>query len=114
MTQLCTNCYKEKHSSDFSKNQTICKECQRKYHLRKKYGITQAHYDKMYDEQEGKCYLCDKKVTRYKLAVDHCHKTGRVRKLLCTSCNAALGMLKEDKQTLSNMISYIIEHSYDN
>jgi hypothetical protein len=66
----------------------------REYHLQKKYGITTAQWDKLYDLQKGLCPICLKPV--YKpgnkhgkraAAVDHDHKTKRVRGLTCYRCN---------------------------
>ena len=57
-------------------------------HIRNRYGITQSQYDEMVKAQNGACPLCLK---TKKLVVDHCHKTNRVRGLLCIGCNAALG-----------------------
>lgn len=42
-----------------------------------------------------------------KLSVDHCHKTGKVRGLLCSNCNTAIGLLKEDINVLKNAINYL-------
>ena len=44
------------------------------------------------------------------MAVDHCHDTGKVRGLLCSDCNTALGLLKENENTMKNMISYVQKH----
>lgn len=66
----------------------------------RKYGLTPEDYDRMCAAQDGACAVCKKPETvtsragrTKKLAVDHCHITGRVRGLLCTRCNKALGCL---------------------
>lgn len=64
----------------------------RKKLLKRKYGITLEEYNRMYAEQAGKCFICHNKK---KLVVDHCHKTGEVRKLLCHECNTILGKIEK-------------------
>lgn len=83
------------------------------YFFRKKYGITLAEYHQMNETQHHCCYICGKPESDNgrQLAVDHCHNTGKVRKLLCHHCNAALGHVEEDLETLQKMISYIEEHN---
>jgi hypothetical protein len=76
--------------------------------LRRCYGLTMVEYQLMFDKQEGKCKICNRK--RYKngyLFVDHCHKTGRVRGLLCAFCNSALGMLDDNPDLLKTAIEYL-------
>lgn len=65
----------------------------RAYSLKRNYGIDEAEYQRMFDAQGGRCGICggDKSFGNGKLHVDHCHRTGRVRKLLCVKCNMALG-----------------------
>jgi hypothetical protein len=65
----------------------------RLYHLAKKYGITAADYERMFAEQDGKCLICrtDKTGRWSFFHVDHDHATGKVRGLLCVSCNTRLG-----------------------
>ena len=108
--QFCTKCNQEKQDNEFYKGQQYCKECIRKATLRKKYGITAVTYNKMYDAQKGKCFICGTKAERNKLAVDHEHSTGKIRKLLCHHCNVLLGHAKEDIEILTKAISYLMEH----
>ena len=71
------------------------------------YGITIEHYETMYSAQDGKCATCQ---TYYpSLVVDHDHKTGKVRKLLCSKCNLALGYVNDNPEILKNMIEYLSE-----
>ena len=78
----------------------------------KKYGITLEQYKKMYDNQSGKCKICDipSEQLTTPLNVDHCHTTQIVRGLLCGRCNSALGKLKENKKTIENLINYLEWH----
>lgn len=67
-------------------------EYQRNAMLKHRYGITAAQYDAMFAAQDGRCKLCERHHTAFKhrLHVDHDHKTGAVRGLLCASCNMRL------------------------
>lgn len=75
----------------------------------KKYGISIEYYNELVKKQKGKCYLCKRLPnSRYnKLYVDHDHKNNKVRKLLCHSCNAALGLFKDDINTLKRAVLYL-------
>lgn len=81
--------------------------------LVKRYGITLDDYNVMLLEQNCCCHICGKHESNNgkRLAVDHNHATGKVRKLLCHHCNAALGSVQEDLQILQKMITYIEEHN---
>ena len=58
-----------------------------KYHIKKKYGITDIQYAELLSAQDGVCAICFKRPTKRRLAVDHDHKTGKIRGLLCYPCN---------------------------
>jgi hypothetical protein len=81
----------------------------RSSYLLYKYGIDEQGYNEMFKAQEGCCAICKKHQTEFKkkLAVDHCHETGEVRGLLCTSCNQALGLLQDSTTNLKNAFEYL-------
>ena len=94
------------------KNKDIRKDRDRKRNL-KKYNLTEDQYNKMLSDQNYSCKICDTheiKLTR-KLAVDHCHATGKIRGLLCNACNTSLGKLKEDTKIMQKLIEYVKEHN---
>ena len=64
-------------------------------------------------QQNYSCGICKKHESefKYKLRVDHCHTTGKVRELLCNSCNVLLGHSKENINNLNNAIGYLIKHN---
>lgn len=74
--------------------------------LKRRYGITLEDYEKMFKEQKGKCAICG--IKKDKLDIDHCHRTNKVRGLLCGSCNRALGLLKDNTEFLNNAIRYLL------
>jgi hypothetical protein len=58
--------------------------------------------------QNGKCPICETPFKSTKLmSLDHDHKTGRVRQLLCSKCNTALGLLNEDPQRFNRAVQYL-------
>ena len=75
-----------------------CKECIRKQDLQRRYKLSVEDYNRMFEEQGGRCDICDKPPNRRRLSVDHDHACceGRsscgecVRGLLCSGCNALL------------------------
>ena len=83
--------------------------------LRKGYNITLEEYEKILESQNGVCAICEQKETAVKrgtkearmLAVDHCHSTGKVRGLLCTRCNTAIGHLEDSTELLRKAILYL-------
>jgi recombination endonuclease VII len=78
-------------------------------HLKRKYGITSEDYNRMFEQQDGKCAICGR--VGEKLHVDHNHKTGKVRKLLCFHCNAGLGHFIENPKLLLRAIKYLKENN---
>ena len=83
----------------------------REGNLKKCYGISNADYERIFDEQGGCCKICGSsssgsKVSK-RLFVDHCHFTNQVRGLLCHGCNAAIGLMKEDTLRLQKAINYL-------
>lgn len=75
----------------------------------RKFGITEDDYNQMFMSQDGKCSICKRHQNDLKrsLAVDHCHRTGRIRGLLCGSCNSAIGYMKDDIIILESAIEYL-------
>lgn len=74
--------------------------------LKTKFGITLDYYNELLNKQNGVCAICFKTDKR-SLAVDHCHKTGRIRGLLCGKCNKALGLLNDDLATIEKIKDYL-------
>jgi hypothetical protein len=128
----CSKCKQEKPETDFSPNNFVkrgysykCKECcklyarelrtegrvqegERRWQLRTRYGITLEEWEKMYDEQLGRCAICLIPLAECKIiATDHDHATGVVRGLLCNPCNLALGSLKDDPEIIRRMLHYV-------
>jgi Recombination endonuclease VII len=82
----------------------------RKRHFQRRYGLTLAALERMLAEQGGTCAACGDPITLGKTThVDHCHRQGYVRGLLCSRCNQALGLLKEDRERIRALLRYLDE-----
>ena len=80
----------------------------RKNHLWIKYKLTVEDYQKLLCDQSYVCALCHKPWSSKKnFDVDHCHKTGKVRGLLCQKCNKGLGHFYDDPELLLMAIDYL-------
>ena len=110
---------RRKQVSDYGKSQP--KEWHqakgRKYHLKKRYNITQQEYETTLASQDYKCALCGKDASDNKrggkldpLHIDHCHKTNKLRDLLCHQCNSGLGQFKDNIEILQKAVQYLIDH----
>lgn len=122
----CKKCYSERSSSwakknnykyqtdrynklDEEKKKNITKEQRennKKHKIFKKYGLTILQYNKMVKNQGNKCKICSENFEKTP-CIDHDHKTGRVRGLLCSKCNSLLGFAKDNIKILNNAIAYL-------
>lgn len=71
-----------------------------------RYSVTDDQYNEMLEEQKGCCAICGTSLSS-KTHIDHNHKTGVVRGLLCSSCNTSLGGFKDSIEVLSKAIEYL-------
>lgn len=76
-----------------------------------KYGVDRHGYERMLADQGGKCFICkstfDESHQRSKSCIDHDHDNGKIRGLLCTSCNSGIGLLKESEEVFLTAIAYL-------
>ncbi len=138
MKKVCSNCKIEKEESEFYKKSYVlkktgapllshqCKVCdkacmtlkrkepgyQKNADLKHTFGIDIFEYERIQRKQNFRCEICNIHQDELKrnLAVDHCHSTGKIRGLLCTNCNTALGKLKESEEIAVNLLHYIKKH----
>lgn len=79
--------------------------------IKQKYGLTPADYQRMLESQNGSCKICGRGPTGNGvgkiLEVDHCHRTGTIRGLLCRRCNTGISWLEKDPQLLAKMVTYL-------
>jgi hypothetical protein len=74
-------------------------------HLNRKFKLTELQYLQMLWKTKGCCYSCFEQTLD--ICVDHCHKTEKVRGLLCQPCNKALGTLSDNRNKLMALSNYI-------
>ena len=104
---------KEKYRSYVRKYREKNPDGERARHLMREYGITIQEYDAMSVQQGGVCAICKQPETqerngvKYRLAVDHCHKTGKIRGLLCFKCNSAIGLFEKRDVPIRNIEEYL-------
>ena len=128
-TKFCPKCKKIKDVSEFSKCKKYacgldwhCKACKKiyraehydpdkkaNYMLLQRYGIDLDDYNAMFKKQRGRCTICNRHQSEFsrRLNVDHDHKTGKVRSLLCARCNKALGYVNDDISWFEKALKYL-------
>jgi hypothetical protein len=110
---------KETQRRWLERNKDRLKRYRKSADLKKQFGIGLDDYNRLHAAQEGRYAVCLQPETQqcyrtgepYMLAVDHCHKSGAVRQLLCSRCNRTLGMVGDSVDLLDAMIAYIKKHS---
>jgi len=135
--RTCTKCKAEKPVDQFYKRtdrpnhlKSECKVCRAarsktntennrgniEWHRRRRhekfvylYGITLEEYNAMVFQQHGLCKCCGN--TADPLCVDHDHSTGKVRALLCSNCNTAMGLINESAKRCEQLLAYIYSHA---
>lgn len=84
----------------------------RKRILKSRYGITPEQFNTLYDNQFGKCAICQQ-TYHATLHIDHDHSNGKIRGLLCNNCNRGLGHFKDSPELLANASKYLISTKDD-
>lgn len=106
----CRFCVNERRRERRSENPTYYRRQKQDHILKTRYGLSIQVYDAMLKEQGGVCYICKLSSETRSLAVDHNHRTGEVRKLLCSSCNTGLGLFQDNPSLLVKAAAYLLEH----
>lgn len=115
--KICKLCKSNLHIKEFYKNRInpdgLCKMCKICDRI-KKYKISKQEYLELKLKQNNCCAICKEPEKEDKcLYIDHCHKTGKIRGLLCSQCNCALGNLKDNIETAENLIEYLKNEKYN-
>lgn len=84
------------------------KDMERYSQLKTKYGLTKEAYSNLLEKQNYVCAICFREPEeKQKLHVDHCHKTNKIRGLLCKNCNYALGYFQDNIDSLFSAVRYL-------
>jgi len=132
----CGKCHIEKSLSHFTKNSQYitgytswCKDCHNEYNRHwgqshrpnkrlssilsrfRPLGLTKEKYFELQKQQNNECKICGRKPKEEEraLAVDHCHKTNKIRGLLCSFCNRLLGLSYDNPEILLKAVAYLKE-----
>lgn len=138
---LCRICSQLKSENYFYKGRKLCKDCHnsatnkwrkenpekakiirakwyhknkvyhKEYHLKNEYNVSLELYNKLVKNQDFKCLICKHESV---LEVDHCHKTGKIRGLLCHQCNVGLGYFKDNIDNLIAAQKYLETNNEQN
>jgi hypothetical protein len=100
----CAKCHKENCKKRYYSKTILLRRASRA----SIYGLTSQQYLDMYNNQNGKCAICQKSpITKRGLHIDHCHKSGVVRGLLCHGCNIGIGNFMHDVKLMNKAIKYL-------
>lgn len=130
--KVCSKCKIPKDLKEFFgaplNPRSWCRVCDKNYHadkyrgcpkqrklsfdsmVRRKYGLTPEAWKSLLERQDGVCAICkrpESSPNKKNLSVDHCHTTGKIRGLLCNTCNRGIGLLKDSTALLSAAIEYL-------
>lgn len=92
------------------KRNLVCSLCNRLKRIKDSYGVSEEVYKDLLERQFGKCAICGAswQASGRRFSVDHSHETGKVRGLLCGSCNFGLGQFKDDPDLLMRAVGYLM------
>jgi hypothetical protein len=115
---VCKKCHYERNQKvrKDPKHKERFKQYQKSNAMFRRYGIILSQYEEMVEKQNNKCLICgnepliDGKIQNRSLHIDHCHKTGKIRGLLCHLCNRGIGLFRERKDLIEKALKYIKKH----
>lgn len=113
--KICGGCEREKPTTEFYPSgeylSPYCKDCEtirrRKYSYLREYNLSIESFEQLVETHKNLCAICRKNFSGREPFVDHCHKTDKVRGLLCAKCNFGIGQFNDDVELLRKAISYL-------
>lgn len=112
----CNQCSLEAKNHQYKTSRRLAVNAHARKTKLKSYGLTVQKYDKLFKDQNGLCAICGNPETQMsnkkygnvdKLRVDHDHKTGKIRGLLCAKCNFAIGLFQDNFDYMLNACNYL-------
>lgn len=111
---VCKSCQSKKSKESYKRHKAKRNQSSRSYHLSRNYGLTLDEFHALVEKQGQLCACCGEKQDykrtdgkRQHLFVDHCHKTGEVRGLLCGRCNSGIGLLGDTAEHVKKAVEYL-------
>lgn len=104
---ICIDCDRERQKLGLKRHGVIPRTKTKNEKYSSKYGITPECYAKLLLQQNGVCAICKESFDKLEVEVDHCHKTGIIRGLLCGKCNRGLGQFDDDIKKIQGAIDYL-------
>jgi hypothetical protein len=99
-----------------AKGKAALRRAMKKYNFKitlKQYGLTIEQYNSILSTQGGRCRICgEENIQGHRLYVDHNHRTGKVRGLLCSGCNLGIGFFGESIVKMVKAIQYLLEDQF--
>lgn len=118
----CTRCGEVKQCSEYYVRQKAnprgfylrsqCRTCMNWVQRLNKYGVTEDDIERMLLEQSHSCAICEEKFVHLNFRIDHCHRTNRIRGLLCNHCNVSLGYFEKHADIALRSAQYLEEKGY--
>lgn len=119
--KICRDCKENKSIDSFHNSlsyvngyNAICKICYKYDWMKKKYNLSKEEFDEMFKCQLEMCDICETRLNINAsskedgcICIDHCHKTGKVRGIVCKRCNTAMGFFKDDIKVMKKAIHYL-------
>lgn len=110
----CKACYRQNGLRHYQRHRTKLIKQASVDNRRRKYGVTQEIFEALLAAQSYQCAICAVQLTsdRFSLRpqIDHCHATGKVRGILCSKCNTALGSFGDQEEILLKAVQYLIKY----
>ncbi len=106
----CSACKELRNSESRKKYPDRAKQYYKTANRRRNYNLEPEEYELLLSKSNNLCMICSSPPKTKSLHIDHDHKTGKVRGLLCHGCNTAIGLLKEDIEIMKKAIQYIQEN----
>ena len=109
----CKECQATQARGWYHGNKEQARATTRSRNLRKDFGLTENEYAALLEKQNGVCAICDQPERAHRngvpnrLSVDHCHRTGAIRGLLCHACNRALGLFDDNIERMESAFRYL-------
>lgn len=110
----CIQCCRELTQIANKNRPEVYAAIRRKNNLKRSFGMTVDDYEQLLKSQNGDCAICGRTneeevaSSGRRMSVDHCHTTGRIRGILCSNCNIAIGKFKDDPDRMTKAIQYLI------